>query len=151
MYNKSERIAIEHERKNAEQMKVLQQKFQYYDFCSRVDGYYQDTAWYILTHGTVEDLKAHFKSKDDYRVYERGLQGENVLHLALLINSEQTRAMAEYLIRMYGSNLVNAPYQTRENSDDKPGEYEGEVPLHICIVNKCVPLLRQSHQLLLLL
>eukprot|EP00959_Pyramimonas_sp_CCMP1952_P244868 5118159-Pyramimonas_sp.AAC.1 len=26
MYNKSERIAIEHERKNAEQMKVLQQK-----------------------------------------------------------------------------------------------------------------------------
>jgi len=112
--------AIERERVNAEQMKILER---------------EGTAWHILANGTLADLMSHFTSADDCRVYERGVMGENVLHLALLFNNERSRAMATYMIQLYGERLVNAPYQIRKKPDDRPGDYEGEVPLHIAIVN----------------
>mmetsp|Transcript_622 Transcript_622/g.2031 ORF Transcript_622/g.2031 Transcript_622/m.2031 type:complete len:1008 (-) Transcript_622:2227-5250(-) len=75
-------------------------------------------------------------------VFERGPVGENVLHLSLLLGNDRTREMALYLIDVFGSKLINTPYQTRKLPSDPPGLYEGETIVHIAIVNKDVAMLR---------
>lgn len=44
-------------------------------------------------------------------VYARGPVGENVLHIAMLLNTPSTLAIAKYLVKLYGKTLVNTPYQ----------------------------------------
>jgi hypothetical protein len=44
-------------------------------------------------------------------VYARGPVGENVLHVAMLLNTPPTLAIARYLIKLYGAQLVNCPIQ----------------------------------------
>ena len=69
-------------------------------------------------------------------VYARGPVGENVLHVAMLLNNPSTLAIARYLIKLYGKPLVNCPFQERRAEGDAPGAYEGETALHIAIVNR---------------
>lgn len=45
--------------------------------------------------------------------YARGPVGENVLHMAMLLNTPSTLAIARYLVKLYGAPLVNAPFQVR--------------------------------------
>ncbi len=46
-------------------------------------------------------------------VYDKGPVGENVLHMAMLLNTPSTLAIARYLIKLYGKTLVNCPFQVR--------------------------------------
>ncbi len=46
-------------------------------------------------------------------VYQKGPVGENVFHIALLLNTPSTLAIAKYLVKLYGKTLVNTPYQVR--------------------------------------
>jgi hypothetical protein len=39
-------------------------------------------------------------------VYAKGPVGENVLHIALLLNTPSTLAIAKYLVKLYGKTLV---------------------------------------------
>lgn len=68
-------------------------------------------------------------------VYSKGPVGENVFHIAMLLNTPSTLAIAKYLVKLYGKTLVNTPYQERKSESDPPGQYEGETALHIAIVN----------------
>ena len=79
-------------------------------------------------------------------VYTRGAMGENILHLCLLTRPKsdvQGQEIARYLIETFGEKLVNTPYQKREYAaDDNCSLYEGEVPLHISIVNSDVEMVK---------
>lgn len=44
-------------------------------------------------------------------VYSKGPVGENVFHIAMLLNTPSTLAIAKYLVKLYGRTLVNTPYQ----------------------------------------
>ena len=44
-------------------------------------------------------------------VYAKGPVGENVFHIAMLLNTPSTLAIAKYLVKLYGKQLVNTPYQ----------------------------------------
>lgn len=68
-------------------------------------------------------------------VYSKGPVGDNVFHIAMLLNTPSTLAIAKYLVKLYGKTLVNTPYQERKAESDSPGQYEGETALHIAIVN----------------
>lgn len=46
-------------------------------------------------------------------VYAKGPVGENVFHIAMLLNTPSTLAIAKYLVKLYGKTLVNTPYQVR--------------------------------------
>ena len=47
-------------------------------------------------------------------VYNKGPVGENVFHVAMLLNTPSTLAIAKYLVKLYGTTLVNTPYQVCE-------------------------------------
>jgi hypothetical protein len=44
-------------------------------------------------------------------VYARGPVGENVMHVAMLLNTPSTLAITRYLVKLYGRQLVNCPIQ----------------------------------------
>lgn len=44
-------------------------------------------------------------------VYSKGPVGDNCFHIALLLNTPSTLAIAKYLVKLYGKTLVNTPYQ----------------------------------------
>lgn len=46
-------------------------------------------------------------------VYAKGPVGENVLHVAMLLNTPSTLAITRFLVKMFGANLVNTPIQVR--------------------------------------
>jgi hypothetical protein len=46
-------------------------------------------------------------------VYAKGPVGENVFHMAMLLNTPSTLAIARYLVKLYGRTLVNTPFQAR--------------------------------------
>jgi hypothetical protein len=46
-------------------------------------------------------------------VYARGPVGENVMHVAMLLNTPSTLAITRYLVKLYGRQLVNCPIQVR--------------------------------------
>lgn len=48
-------------------------------------------------------------------VYAKGPVGENVFHIAMLLNTPSTLAIAKYLVKLYGKQLVNTPYQVIVN------------------------------------
>jgi hypothetical protein len=75
-------------------------------------------------------------------VYARGPVGENVLHVAMLLNTPSTLAIARYLVKLYGRALVNAPFQERRHPGDPPGAYEGETALHVAVVNRDLDMVR---------
>jgi hypothetical protein len=41
----------------------------------------------------------------------KGPVGENVFHVAMLLNTPSSLAIAKYLVKLYGKQLVNTPYQ----------------------------------------
>eukprot|EP00798_Chlamydomonas_sp_ICE-L_P026129 gene26129-11847_t len=92
------------------------------------------TAWHAVKYGKLELIMKLFPSQCD--VYNKGPVGENVFHVAMLLNTPSTLAIAKYLVKLYGATLVNTPYQERRNENDHPGHYEGETAIHIAIVNK---------------
>lgn len=49
-------------------------------------------------------------------VYSKGPVGDNVFHIAMLLNTPSTLAIAKYLVKLYGKTLVNTPYQVRMQS-----------------------------------
>lgn len=49
-------------------------------------------------------------------VYSKGPVGDNCFHIALLLNTPSTLAIAKYLVKLYGKTLVNTPYQVRSVS-----------------------------------
>ncbi|KAF8062894.1 TRPV6 [Scenedesmus sp. PABB004] len=69
-------------------------------------------------------------------VYARGPVGENVMHVAMLLNTPSTLAITRYLVKLYGTQLVNCPIQERNAPHDPPGTYEGQTALHIAVVNR---------------
>eukprot|EP00201_Polytomella_parva_P020198 CAMPEP_0175043104 /NCGR_PEP_ID=MMETSP0052_2-20121109/2973_1 /TAXON_ID=51329 ORGANISM="Polytomella parva, Strain SAG 63-3" /NCGR_SAMPLE_ID=MMETSP0052_2 /ASSEMBLY_ACC=CAM_ASM_000194 /LENGTH=456 /DNA_ID=CAMNT_0016306069 /DNA_START=224 /DNA_END=1591 /DNA_ORIENTATION=- len=93
----------------------------------------QGTAWYAVKYGNLEMITKLFPSQCN--VYARGPVGENVFHIAMLLNTPSTLAIAKYLVKLYGKTLVNTPYQERKFETDPPGQYEGETALHISVVN----------------
>lgn len=44
-------------------------------------------------------------------VYAKGPVGENVLHVAMLLNTPSTLAITRFLVKMFGAQLVNTPIQ----------------------------------------
>ncbi|GAX79471.1 hypothetical protein CEUSTIGMA_g6912.t1 [Chlamydomonas eustigma] len=92
------------------------------------------TSWYAVKHGNLEMITKLFPSQCN--VYLKGPVGENVFHVAMLLNTPSSLAIAKYLVKLYGKQLVNTPYQERSFSADTPGQYEGETALHIAIVNR---------------
>ena len=114
------------------------------------------TPWYAVSKGTLSDLMAIWPPTPCCRphhvgvspaapcpvcgctadVFARGPVGENVLHLCVLFHTPESIKMAKYLVERFGPSLVNAPYQTRSCMTDAPGLYEGEVALHIAIVQR---------------
>jgi hypothetical protein len=50
-------------------------------------------------------------------VYARGPVGENVMHVAMLLNTPSTLAITRYLVKLYGRQLVNCPIQVRGWAD----------------------------------
>lgn len=46
-------------------------------------------------------------------VYAKGPVGENVLHLAMLVNTPSTLAITRYLVKLFGAQLVNCPMQVQ--------------------------------------
>lgn len=46
-------------------------------------------------------------------VYAKGPVGENVLHVAMLLNTPSTLAITRYLVKLYGTVLVNCPVQVQ--------------------------------------
>ncbi|GFR48585.1 hypothetical protein Agub_g10488 [Astrephomene gubernaculifera] len=91
------------------------------------------TAWHAVKYGNLEMITRLFPSQCN--VYSKGPVGENVFHIAMLLNTPSTLAIAKYLVKLYGKTLVNTPYQERKSEADPPGQYEGETALHIAIVN----------------
>ncbi|GIL76046.1 hypothetical protein Vretimale_5686 [Volvox reticuliferus] len=91
------------------------------------------TAWHAVKYGNLEMITRLFPSQCN--VYSKGPVGENVFHIAMLLNTPSTLAIAKYLVKLYGKTLVNTPYQERKAETDPPGQYEGETALHIAIVN----------------
>ncbi|KAG2493527.1 hypothetical protein HYH03_008341 [Edaphochlamys debaryana] len=91
------------------------------------------TAWHAVKYGNLEMITRLFPSQCN--VYSKGPVGENVFHIAMLLNTPSTLAIAKYLVKLYGKTLVNTPYQERKAESDPPGQYEGETALHIAIVN----------------
>lgn len=98
------------------------------------------TAWNAVKHGNLEAITNIFPSRGN--VYAKGPVGNNVLHLAVLLNTPSTLAIARYLVRQYGKTLVNTPYQERTALHDDPGLYEGQTALHIAIVNRDMDMVR---------
>lgn len=92
------------------------------------------TAWHAVKYGNLEMITRLFPSQCN--VYSKGPVGDNVFHIALLLNTPSTLAIAKYLVKLYGKTLVNTPYQERKHELDPPGQYEGETALHIAIVNR---------------
>uniref|UniRef100_A0A7S0RFC8 Ion transport domain-containing protein n=1 Tax=Chlamydomonas leiostraca TaxID=1034604 RepID=A0A7S0RFC8_9CHLO len=92
------------------------------------------TAWFAVKHGNLEMITRLFPSQCN--VYSKGPVGDNCFHIALLLNTPSTLAIAKYLVKLYGKTLVNTPYQERTHELDTPGHYEGETGLHIAIVNR---------------
>eukprot|EP00873_Tetraselmis_striata_P004274 jgi/Tetstr1/424538/TSEL_015066.t1 len=66
-------------------------------------------------------------------VFYTGPVGDNILHLCYLLKKYK---LGRYLVEVFGPRLVNMPYQLRKKDGDDPTIYEGEVVLHIAIVNK---------------
>ncbi|PNH09877.1 Transient receptor potential cation channel subfamily V member 6 [Tetrabaena socialis] len=91
------------------------------------------TAWHAVKYGNLEMITRLFPSQCN--VYNKGPVGENVFHIAMLLNTPSTLAIAKYLVKLYGKTLVNTPYQERKTETDPAGLYEGETALHIAIVN----------------
>eukprot|EP00798_Chlamydomonas_sp_ICE-L_P014182 gene14182-20149_t len=92
------------------------------------------TAWHAVKYGNLELITKLFPSQCD--VYNKGPVGENVFHVAMLLNTPSTLAIAKYLVKLYGTTLVNTPYQERKHEGDTAGQYEGETAIHIAIVNR---------------
>ena len=84
-------------------------------------------------HLSLQTITQLFPAVGD--VYQVGPVGENVFHIAMLLNTPSSLAIARYLATLYGTDLVNTPYQERKAVSDPPGLYEGETALHIAIVN----------------
>ena len=84
-------------------------------------------------HLSLQTITQLFPAVGD--VYQVGAVGENVFHIAMLLNTPSSLAIARYLATLYGTDLVNTPYQERKAVSDPPGLYEGETALHIAIVN----------------
>mmetsp|Transcript_1453 Transcript_1453/g.3191 ORF Transcript_1453/g.3191 Transcript_1453/m.3191 type:complete len:1024 (-) Transcript_1453:1638-4709(-) len=91
------------------------------------------TAWHAVKYGNLEMITKLFPGQCN--VYNKGPVGDNVFHVAMLLNTPSTLAIAKYLVKLYGKTLVNTPYQERKHESDEPGQYEGETALHIAIVN----------------
>jgi hypothetical protein len=47
-------------------------------------------------------------------VYAKGPVGENVLHVAMLLNTPSTLAITRFLVKMFGAQLVNTPIQVKK-------------------------------------
>eukprot|EP00879_Flechtneria_rotunda_P024448 GHRR01025918.1.p1 GENE.GHRR01025918.1~~GHRR01025918.1.p1 ORF type:complete len:377 (+),score=86.35 GHRR01025918.1:244-1374(+) len=92
------------------------------------------TAWHAVKCGNLEMITKLFPNQSN--VYARGPVGENVMHVAMLLNTPSTLAITRYLVKLYGSQLVNCPIQERNHLNDPPGTYEGQTALHIAIVNR---------------
>lgn len=92
-----------------------------------------DSAWHAAKFGNMDLIMKLFPGGD---VYARGPVGENVFHIAMLSNTPSSLGIVRYLVRHYGSELVNCPYQQRHTRLDPLGMYEGETALHIAIVNR---------------
>jgi len=88
----------------------------------------------LESHRDVISDKGYQDLKRD-GVFFRGPVGDNILHLCYLM---QKYKLGRYLVKVFGSPLVNMPYQLRDRPDDVPSMYEGEVVLHMAIVNKQV-------------
>jgi hypothetical protein len=69
------------------------------------------TAWHAVKYGNLEMITKLFPSQCN--VYEKGPVGDNVFHVAMLLNTPSTLAIARYLVKLYGKNLINTPYQVR--------------------------------------
>lgn len=53
--------------------------------------------------------------------------GENVFHVAMLLNTPSTLAIAKYLVKLYGKMLVNTPYQVGVAClNTQPGHYHND-------------------------
>jgi ankyrin repeat protein len=61
--------------------------------------------------------------------------GKNSLHVASLLNTTSTIAIARYFISLYGESIVNTPYQVRKSISYPPDMYKGLTAIHIAIVN----------------
>eukprot|EP00882_Tetradesmus_deserticola_P006401 GHRQ01006733.1.p1 GENE.GHRQ01006733.1~~GHRQ01006733.1.p1 ORF type:complete len:268 (+),score=77.10 GHRQ01006733.1:331-1134(+) len=92
------------------------------------------TAWHAVKCGNLEMITKLFPVPCN--VYARGPVGENVMHVAMLLNTPSTLAITRYLVKLYGRQLVNCPIQERKVQHDPPGTYEGQTALHIAIVNR---------------
>ncbi|WIA39861.1 hypothetical protein OEZ86_013308 [Tetradesmus obliquus] len=92
------------------------------------------TAWHAVKCGNLEMITKLFPVPCN--VYARGPVGENVMHVAMLLNTPSTLAITRYLVKLYGRQLVNCPIQERKQQHDPPGTYEGQTALHIAIVNR---------------
>ncbi|CAG9466553.1 unnamed protein product [Pedinophyceae sp. YPF-701] len=92
-----------------------------------------DSPWYAAKTGALEKIMQLFPGQN---VYEKGPVGDNVFHVAMLVNTPSSLAIARYLVQLYGTELINCPYQERTRYTDPPGLYEGETALHIAIVNR---------------
>lgn len=88
----------------------------------------------------VQTITQLFPASAD--VYEVGPVGENIFHIAMLLNTPASLAIARYLVALYGAELVNSPYQERQVVTDHPGLYEGETAIHIAIVNHDLEMVR---------
>ncbi|MEW5311092.1 MAG: hypothetical protein WDW38_002835 [Sanguina aurantia] len=91
------------------------------------------TAWHAVKYGNLEMIMRLFPSQCN--VYSKGPVGENVFHVAMLLNTPSTLAIVKFLVKLYGRTLVNTPYQERKHEHDSPGPYEGETAIHIAVVN----------------
>ena len=60
-------------------------------------------------HGVLQAIQKLFPFPCN--VYDRGPVGENVFHLAMLLNTPSTLAIARYLVKLYKEPLVNCPFQ----------------------------------------
>eukprot|EP00879_Flechtneria_rotunda_P026732 GHRR01028553.1.p1 GENE.GHRR01028553.1~~GHRR01028553.1.p1 ORF type:complete len:131 (+),score=20.66 GHRR01028553.1:244-636(+) len=67
------------------------------------------TAWHAVKCGNLEMITKLFPNQSN--VYARGPVGENVMHVAMLLNTPSTLAITRYLVKLYGSQLVNCPIQ----------------------------------------
>jgi hypothetical protein len=50
-------------------------------------------------------------------VYDKGPLGENVFHLAMLLNTPSTLVIARYLVKLYRAPLVNCPFQVGDSQE----------------------------------